>query len=418
MKAEDKIAAARLAVCRRWPFLATATLSMIEVEKEAVGTMAVDAKWRLYWSREFVDSRSKSDLEFVVAHEVCHLVLGHPVRGQRVIKRPGGLEHHLWNIAADYAVNSMLEAEGMTVPKDALRPQDDGYGAELPVEEYYQHLMERTGDPGDVDPDCEPMAGGSGSDGQQRPWEESLADDPLSEPENGEDASGDGSGDDNDTPAGVSSHDAQQIVERVTEDLAKRTGKGSKSAQRLIDQAKPTKVNPRRLLAHAIRSRLQGAESGPGTSTYRRPARREPVGGVLRPKSIRPNPRVAIVVDTSGSMENSELASALGLIAQVLGVLRSTDGIRVITGDTRACTSAKVFRHDQVELAGGGGTDMGAIIDHVDAQKERVDLIICVTDGYTPWTDKKTKAPVVVALTRRNCIDDVPKWMRTVCLAS
>jgi predicted metal-dependent peptidase len=75
-----------------------------------------------------------------------------------------------------------------------------------------------------------------------------------------------------------------------------------------------------------------------------------------------------------------------------------------------------VFRHDQVELVGGGGTDMGAIIDSVDQEKDRSDLIICVTDGYTPWTDRKTKAPVVVALTRKDCLKDVPKWMKTVCL--
>jgi len=398
--------------------------------------MAVDAKWRLYWNREFVDTRSKDDLEFVVAHEVCHLVLGHCTRGQRVLKRPGGHEQVLWNIAADYAVNSMLDAEGMTVPEYALMPQRDGLKPELPAEEYFQILMQQhakqqdhqpaSGGGGDGDPESgtgqesdqgQPQPGGSGSDGQKRPWESSLEDEPLSESGGEEDASGEASGASNDAPPGVSSHDAEQIVQKVVEDITKRKGVGSQSAKRLVDQAQPTKINPRRLLANAIRTRLTGAESGPGTSTYRRPARRLPVGGVLRPKSIRPNPRVVIIVDTSGSMRQSELASALGLIAQVLGALRSSDGIRVITGDTQACTKAKVFRHDQVELAGGGGTDMGAIIDHVAEQKDPVDLIVCVTDGYTPWPDQKPKAPVVVALTRDDCKREVPSWMKTVSLA-
>ena len=38
-----------------------------------------------------------------------------------------------------------------------------------------------------------------------------------------------------------------------------------------------------------------------------------------------------------------------------------------------------------VELLGGGGTDMGAGLAKAAELRPRPDLIIVLTDGYTPW---------------------------------
>jgi predicted metal-dependent peptidase len=394
---------------------------MIEIESTTIPTMAVDQKWRLYWNREFVDSRTKDDLEFVVAHEVTHLVQGHPARGSRVIRHKS--QQVTWNVAADYAVNSMLAAEGYALPSYVLNPVNDGFEAELTVEEYYRALAKEQeanpaddGPPGSLDgADCNgnPMHAGSGSDGQQRPWESSLDDSSLAEPEQGQgsDASTE------ELSGGVDSHEAEAIQQAVAEAIEKAGyANGSAGRRRIVDATKPIKTDPRKLLAHAIRSHISKCESGPGSSTYRRPSRRPSLAGEIRPKSVRPTPSIAIIVDTSGSMTPRELETALSVIAGVLGSIRNSDGIRVVTGDTEACVSTRAFRPDQVSFAGGGGTDMGAIIDSLSETRERLDLIIVVTDGDTPWTDRRPRCPVVVALTRSNRASSVPVWMRTVCL--
>ena len=78
---------------------------------------------------------------------------------------------------------------------------------------------------------------------------------------------------------------------------------------------------------------------------------------------------MTVIVDTSGSMEPSDLALALGVIGNALRSLPDPRGLRVLAGDTAVACAKNVFRPEQVELAGGGGTDMAAMI--VAAAEER-----------------------------------------------
>ena len=50
----------------------------------------------------------------------------------------------------------------------------------------------------------------------------------------------------------------------------------------------------------------------------------------------------------------------------------------------------------QVELVGGGGTDMGAGIAAADALRPRPAITVALTDGYTPWPDRAPKGMRVV----------------------
>src|SRR6185436_7669392 len=104
---------------------------------------------------------------------------------------------------------------------------------------------------------------------------------------------------------------------------------------------------------------------GQGDYSYRRPNRRNPNRDILRPSAVQPIPRITVIVDSSGSMDQRDLGLSLGLIGKVLNGFRIRDGIRVVTGDTKAVTAAKVFDPRQVTLAGGGGTDMGVLIRQV-----------------------------------------------------
>ena len=70
-------------------------------------------------------------------------------------------------------------------------------------------------------------------------------------------------------------------------------------------------------------------------------------------------PRVAVVVDTSGSMGEDDLAAAL---AEISGVLKEVgvgrERVAALSCDADAHTVHRVTSADQVELLGGGGTDM------------------------------------------------------------
>jgi predicted metal-dependent peptidase len=90
--------------------------------------------------------------------------------------------------------------------------------------------------------------------------------------------------------------------------------------------------------------------------------------------------------------------------------------LRVLAGDTAVACAKNVFRPEQVELAGGGGTDMAVLI--VVAAKERPapKAILVVTDGYTGWPPKPVGPRVVACLTQAKTAGRVPKWIDTVVL--
>ena len=52
----------------------------------------------------------------------------------------------------------------------------------------------------------------------------------------------------------------------------------------------------------------------------------------------------------------------------------------------------------------------------MDRQGPKPELLIVATDGDTPWSGRKHKIPVVVALTRTAYVSRVPKWMTVVDL--
>ncbi|WP_344586038.1 vWA domain-containing protein, partial [Kitasatospora paracochleata] len=149
--------------------------------------------------------------------------------------------------------------------------------------------------------------------------------------------------------------------------------------------------------------------------TYRRPSRRTPaLRGVVLPSLRRPLPRVAVVIDTSGSMGDGELAAALG---EVTGVLREV-GVRgnrvtVLACDADVHAVSRVTATEQITLGGGGGTDMRVGIDAAMAAPERPGIVIVLTDGLTPWPDELPGCRLVAALIGQDA-PAPPSWVETV----
>jgi predicted metal-dependent peptidase len=174
------------------------------------------------------------------------------------------------------------------------------------------------------------------------------------------------------------------------------------------------KVDWRRALGSEIRRGLADA-SGRVDYSYRRPSRR-PGNGVILPSLRHPTPEIAVVVDTSGSMTDDLLARAL---AEVDGIARRAglrSALRVLAVDTQVHAVSRVRGGGEVILAGGGGTDMGRGIEAAERLRPRPQVIVVLTDGFTPWP---ASAPpgvrVVVGLLGEAApAGSVPSWARTV----
>ena len=99
-----------------------------------------------------------------------------------------------------------------------------------------------------------------------------------------------------------------------------------------------------------------------------------------------PLPRVAIVVDTSGSVTDTDLGSAL---SEVAGISRAVgvagNRICVYSCDAAVHTLQQICSAQEISLAGGGGTDLRRGISRAVAAAPRPDVIVVLTDGVTPW---------------------------------
>jgi predicted metal-dependent peptidase len=116
-------------------------------------------------------------------------------------------------------------------------------------------------------------------------------------------------------------------------------------------------------------------------------------------------------------MEKADLALALGVIQNALRSLPDPRGLRVLAGDTAVACAKNVFRPEQVELCGGGGTDMSALIVAAAEERPAPKAILVVTDGQTGWPGAPVAPRVVACLTRvpKYC-PMPPKWIDTVVL--
>jgi predicted metal-dependent peptidase len=175
------------------------------------------------------------------------------------------------------------------------------------------------------------------------------------------------------------------------------------------------KVDPARELLAKVKYAV-ACTFGFGDFTYQRPNRRQPRGGALLPAHVKPVPRVTVTADTSGSTEQSDLTLALGVIGNVLRSLPDPRGVRVLAGDTAVQTAKNIFRPEQVELAGGGGTDMAGLIVAAAEERPAPKAILVVSDGYTGWPAKPVGPHVMACLTRASTAERAPDWIQTVVL--
>ncbi len=398
----DKLFSARLHAARVRPYLATALFALHVVESRHVPTMAVDRHWRCYVSPAFVDRMPVEELAGVWVHEVSHLLRDHHGRGDRVARERGLAgpgERLRMNIAADLEINDDVYGDGLAWPEGAVWPGTLRLPEGLLMEDYLRlfTLGPRTQDFAWLD--C-----GSGSDGLGREW----------------DLGPDGA-------HGLSAQERDAVRFRVAQGIAGRPGDAPQGWRRWAEEAFHPPQPWRQLLGAAIRSAVSGAGAGEDYS-YGRPSRRSAgMPGVVLPSLRRRPPRVCVVIDTSGSVSDAELGSAL---LEVAAISRAVGGRRdlvtVLSCDAAAGAVHPLCRAEGIPLVGGGGTDLRTGFTKALRARPAPDVVVALTDGQTPWPSAQPACRTVVGLfPRRNVSrwrendpayvpDRPPAWARVV----
>jgi predicted metal-dependent peptidase len=373
--------AARVRAAHQRSYFAPALFSLVPVETDLIATMAVDSHWRLYYNDVWVATHTVEENASLLIHEVSHLVRDHEGR-----KKAGGIrDHRRWNTAGDCEINDDLQAEGLPLPGDPPLPGKYGLASGNIAESYYNQLP--TPPPADrhaAAGDEEQPAGdcGSGAHGERRFWE-LPADD----------------GADGGVP-GVDRIKAELVrreVARRIEEKSPYDGDVPLGWRRWAHATLAPKVDYMATIRHAVRRGLRDSTLGRYDRTYRRPHRRQACyGEFIMASFYQPRPRPGFLIDTSGSMEDTQLARAVAELGGLTRQLGYGADVVVACCDAAVHETRKAFSSTEIELYGGGGTDIGVGLRwFIERKVAPVDLLVIVSDCRTPWPKALPPFPVI-----------------------
>ena len=369
--ARERLVSARISLLLKHSFFGNlATRLKLVNADEWCGTAATDGQL-FYYNSRFIMMLKPKEVEFLVAHEVLHVVYDH--MGRREQRDP-----KIWNIADDYAVNADLKrhkiGEFITTVPCLYEKKYDGKSAE----EIYDDLLQN----------CKTISMDELID--------QLIDEHLDGEEDGDgDEDGeeiDGSGKGKGRPK-MSSEERERVRQEVKQAIINAAGSADPGTlpagvERLIK----THTNPvmpwRELIQTNLTSCIRTDYS------WIRPSRRGWHLDAIMP-GMTPGQEIDVVVtlDMSGSISQKQAQDFLGEIG---GMMNSFDGykVHVFCFDTEVY-NPKDFHSDNMDSIdeyvpeGGGGTDFDCIFTYLKEHAIDPKRLIVFTDGYPcgSWGD-------------------------------
>lgn len=427
--AKINVQAGRILAMKLAPYLATPLLRMVVVATDQVPTAASDARWRFYYNPTFMAELTAENAAAIWLHEVGHCLRGHTARWV-ALNQPND-RHHLFNIAGDLGINADIDDITPHLPPDAVRFNTINAAGNTTVErgmsteEIYRLLTQDTNDQGNPQsgsPEGNPQPPQPGGGPTKGPTQTHA-------PQTGWDCGSAAGGDarkweiPDTAPEDGSLNDGQaDLIRQATAieiDRHQRAlGRGTVPAgiRRWAESILTPSVDWRKELRSTV-SRTLAQQAGRRDYSYSRPSRRQ-IANVISPAMVRPAPpQVAVIIDTSGSMDEADLGQALADVAALAKKAgRDSRPVKVISCDASAGHATTVRSLKDVQLVGGGGTDMRVGIEAAANMKPAPEVIITITDGDTPWPEAapaaNPRARYIAVIT--NDRRKAPDWMTTI----
>lgn len=425
------------------PFFAEALYSLRIGIAPGLNTYAVDARGRLWIDPIAWDRDSEPARVATLLHEVAHVLLEHPGRlaeWRRDGTIPEGLDTGIAiDAVANHVVGPLVDGARPTlcawwsVPVGPVRHADAWTQTEAAD-------VGGTWDAPDLDhviaamlrrPPRPPPPGFGGKPGQGQGQGQGTPG-----PHDTHGPGADGSGDawaqaaaeaGHAPPKGQDRERIDALRDRVAQAVAAHAasqGRGTGAGSALLEWARSRLSRPAVPWSAILRRAAQdSARTWAKGRDRQNPHRCKAIRGILRPQWQRAQPRVAIVLDVSGSMGSgpgtpldrglSELEYGIRQSGAVADVWLHDDG------EPRPHKNAHDLRAILRASAGGGGTDMSVPLLAADAVPGRYSAIVLLSDCATPWPPR-LRTPLVVAALGEGAAGAaqaaslVPSWARAI----
>ena len=364
-QARERLVTARIGLLLRHSFFGNLATRMQLINADLWCSTAATDGQKFYYNSRFIMMLKPKEVEFLVGHEVLHVVYDH--MGRRDNRDP-----EIWNIADDYAVNADLKrhkvGQFITSVPCLYEQKYDGKAAEA----IYDDLMKNV----------------------QKISIEDLLDQMIDDHMDGDgDGDNEGDGEGKGKRPSMSAEERERVRQEVKQAIinaasSAEAGQLPLGVERLIRQHTNPVMPWRELIQTNLTSAIRTDYS------WMRPSRRGWHMDAIMP-GMTPGEEIDVVVsiDMSGSISNKQAQQFLG---EISGMMDAFDGykIHVFCFDTdiynpQDFNSENMDTIDTYEPAGGGGTDFDCIFTYLKDIGNVPKRLIVFTDGYPcgSWGD-------------------------------
>ena len=378
---ETKLSAARTRLILDKPFLGALVLRlpMHATKPERCKTIGTDVR-ALYYNPDYISRLSLDQTQFVLAHEALHCALSHFARRQHRVRQR-------WDIACDLAINPLLIKEGLKPPPGVLLKSgfedmmaeeiypyiDEDMEEETHDDHFYDQDDKSQGSSGGQSPDEDPDEGGGSGTGDSEPEQSGNVPRPLTETEQEQ----------------LAVQWRQRLAGAAQQ--AMQAGKLGAAMARLVEHLLQPQLPWRMLLARYMTAAARDDYS------YQRTSRRE--GNAMLPSLKSAQINVAVILDTSGSVNDTEMREFVSEIDAIKGQMRAR--LTLHACDAELCKNGPWHFEPWEEfsmpsnLYGKGGTRFTPVFEWLEQADWKPDLVVYFTDAEGEFPSAEPTFPVL-----------------------
>lgn len=296
---------------------------------------------RFLYNPEFIERCSLDELFFILTNCVMHHILAHQ---QRKLSRKGSL----WQLATDFAINSMLHKNGLKIPQGA---NYDKAFKNMYAEEIYEVLKERTS----------LEAIDSFSEEQS---ETAKSENPFAHIDR--------------LPKNLAEKEEQEweYAAALSKEVAMKKSAMPLGLERFAKKMKAKNIDWRFELYNAINKHMRN------NYAFMPPNKKHLYRGVALPSLTSDTLSLVVAIDTSGSIKEELLGAFLEEFKAIMQNFPMI-AIELIIADAKVHAHHTFRSGDKLDfpLKGGGGTDYRPTFEYINARLPMSSMVLYFTDG-------------------------------------
>jgi len=324
-----------------------------------IETMGINCSLAISFNESFTNKLEDIHLENIILHEILHYINGHHARYQNNLLRDT-LPHFIHNIAMDLEINEFIP----DLPDSAFKARDFGLPERRSYEEYLG-IINR-----EMPPKLKALI-----ESKDFTMVEDLQMDGYDE-----------------------------MYQEILYNLIKECDAGTETASDDVNRKIVKKKYPwEQVFQNIVATKVTEIAAGYNYRTFEKTNRRYAhFSDIILPQYFdrKTKMSLAIIMDISGSMSEN-VNKMYGVMKSIIDILDLEIDITILEVNASVANIMYNFdlKRESIASKDGGGTDMGAGLNYIQDNNINPDLVIVMTDSYTPWPNPPILSDKTVVLT-------------------